>query len=206
MKYVSLHVLVLGVILVLPGSRSVQAQTANTENAAPAAAASSKPHDENYKIGNDDMLAISVWKEPELTKSVPVRSDGKISMPLIGEMQAAGRTPVQLEHEITDKLQTYITAPEVTVIVEKINSKKFNILGEVSKPGAYSLSEASTIVDAIALAGGLRDFAKKSGVYVLRKDADGHESKIPFNYKDFLKGKNPGQNISLEPNDTIVVP
>lgn len=100
----------------------------------------------------------------------------------------------------------YITAPEVTVIVEQINSKKFNILGEVSKPGSYPISQASTIVDAIALAGGLRDFAKKSGIYVLRKSHDGRETKVSFNYKEFLKGKNPGQNISIEANDTIVVP
>lgn len=163
-------------------------------------------HSDSYTIGNDDVLAVSVWKEPDLTKSIPVRSDGKISMPLIGEIQAAGRTPLQLEREITDKLHSFITAPEVTVVVEKINSKKFNILGEVSKPGSYPLVQASTIVDAIALAGGFRDFAKKTGVYVLRKDANGKETKISFNYKDFIKGKNPGQNIQIDPNDTIIVP
>lgn len=180
--------------------------TASSNRGPAATQASDKPHDDSFTIGNEDLLSVSVWKEPDLTKSIPVRSDGKISMPLIGEIQAAGRTPRQLEQEITSKLQSYITAPEVTVIVEKVNSKKFNILGEVTKPGSYSLTQASTIVDAIALAGGFRDFAKKTGVYVLRKDADGRETKISFNYKDFIKGKNPGQNVQIEPNDTIIVP
>jgi polysaccharide biosynthesis/export protein len=169
-------------------------------------ATTSRPHNDSFIIGNDDMLAISVWKEPDLTKSVPVRSDGKISLPLVGEVQATGRTPLQLEQDIAAKLQSYITAPQVTVIVEQINSKKFNILGEVGKPGSYSLSTSPTVVDAIATAGGLRDFAKKSGIYILRQTADGKETKIPFNYKDFLKGKHIEQNIKLEPRDTIIVP
>lgn len=183
-----------------------QSQPVTAGTATPPENAANSPHSDTYTIGNDDVLAISVWKEPELTKSIPVRSDGKISMPLIGELQAAGRTPLQLERDISGKLQSFITAPEVTVVVEKINSKKFNILGEVTKPGSYSLAQASTIVDAIALAGGFRDFAKKTGVYVLRKSPDGRETKIPFNYKDFIKGKNSGQNVQIEPNDTIIVP
>lgn len=186
-----------------PDQGSVSA--ANASGAADSGKAGSA-HDDTFIIGNDDVLAISVWNEPNLTKSIPVRSDGKISMPLIGEIQATGRTPAQLEREITGKLKNYITAPQVAVIVEKINSKKFNILGEVMKPGSYPISQASTVVDAIALAGGFRDFAKKTGVYVLRKSADGRESKMSFNYKDFIKGKNPGQNIAIEPNDTIIVP
>lgn len=168
--------------------------------------ATTKPHNDSFIIGNTDMLAISVWKEPDLTKTIPVRSDGKISMPLVGEIQAAGRTPLQLEQDISAKLQSYITAPEVTVIVEQINSKKFNILGEIGKPGSYSLSLAPTVVDAIATAGGLRDFAKRTGIYILRQTADGKETKIPFNYKDFLKGKHIEQNIKLLPGDTIIVP
>jgi polysaccharide biosynthesis/export protein len=210
MRFNFRQALVLGIILL--GLRSGQAQNPSSDHSAapsgdaPASAGSNKPHDDSYVIGNDDVLAISVWNEPNLTKSIPVRSDGKISMPLIGEMQASGRTPLHLELEITGKLKNYITAPQVSVIVEKINSKKFNILGEVIKPGSYPTSQASTVVDAIALAGGFRDFAKKTGVYVLRKGADGRESKISFNYKDFIKGRNPGQNIQIEPNDTIIVP
>jgi polysaccharide biosynthesis/export protein len=166
----------------------------------------SKAHDNSFVIGNDDHLAINVWKETDLTRSIPVRSDGKISLPLVGEVQAAGRTPLQLEEEITSKLTNYITNPEVTVIVEQINSQKFNILGQVTKPGSYSLATATTVLDAIAAAGGFRDFAKQKSIYILRQNANGGETRIAFNYKDVIQGKNPGQNIKLEPRDTIVVP
>jgi polysaccharide export outer membrane protein len=165
-----------------------------------------KAHDNSFVIGNDDHLAINVWKETDLTRSIPVRSDGKISLPLVGEVQAAGRTPLQLEEEITSKLTNYITNPEVTVIVEQINSQKFNILGQVTKPGSYSLATATTVLDAIAAAGGFRDFAKQKSIYILRQNANGGETRITFNYKDVIQGKNPGQNIKLEPRDTIVVP
>jgi len=213
MKCSTLKGVVLGSILVFVGHLSGQSQSpvggdtlAANSSAQSDAASSSKPHDDHFVIGNDDVLAISVWKEPELTKTIPVRSDGKISMPLVGEMQATGRSPLQLEQDITEKLKSFITSPEVTVIVEKVNSRKFNMLGEVNKPGEYPLTASTTIMDAIAMAGGFKDFAKKSGVYILRKGPDGHESRINFNYKDFIKGKNTGQNIRLEPNDTIIFP
>jgi polysaccharide export outer membrane protein len=157
-------------------------------------------------IGNDDRLTINVWNEPEASRSVPVRSDGRISLPLAGEVQAAGRTPLQLEQEIATKLLNYITKPEVTVIVEQINSQKFNILGQVAKPGSYPLTTATTVLDAIATAGFFRDFAKQKGIYILRQNPGGAELRIPFNYKDVIKGKYPEQNIKLQPNDTIVVP
>jgi polysaccharide export outer membrane protein len=137
---------------------------------------------------------------------VPVRSDGKISLPLAGEVQAAGMTPLKLEQDIASKLKNYISEPEVTVIVQQINSQKFNILGMVSKPGSYSLTTSSTVLDAIALAGGFRDFAKQKSVYVLRQNSDGTQSRMPFNYKEVVKGKNSAQNVKLQPNDTIVVP
>lgn len=159
----------------------------------------------SYIIGNDDVLAINVWKEPDLTRSIPVRSDGKISLPLVGEMQAAGKTPLQLGGEITARLRNYIAEPEVTVMVEQINSKKFNILGQVAKPGTYSLTQASTVVDAIALAGGFKNFAKRKDIYILRQNANGTVSRYVFNYNDFLNGNDPAQNIKLEPNDTIAV-
>jgi polysaccharide biosynthesis/export protein len=173
---------------------------------ADAAAAGAKAHDNTFVIGNDDHLAINVWKEPDLSRSIPVRSDGKISLPLVGEVQAAGRTPLQLEEEIGSRLKSYITDPEVTVIVEQINSQKFNILGQVAKPGSYPLAAATTVLDAIAAAGGFRDFAKQKSIYILRQGPGGRETRIAFNYKDVIKGKNPGQNIKLEPHDTVVVP
>jgi polysaccharide biosynthesis/export protein len=203
--------LVLGVVLVflVPGLGQAQSSDkgdASTPGAQGAAGASGKAHDASFIIGNDDVLAISVWKEPDLTKSIPVRSDGKISLPLVGEVQAAGKTPLQLENDISEKLKGYITAPEVNVIVQQVNSRKFNILGEVGRPGSYSLTASMTIVDAIADAGGFKDFAKKSGIYVLRKGADGQQVKLNFNYKEFIKGKNTDKNIKIEPNDTIIVP
>jgi polysaccharide biosynthesis/export protein len=185
-----------------PAPAAQDPEAANSSSADP----QHKAHDASFIIGNDDVLAISVWKEAELSRSVPVRSDGKISMPLIGEMQASGKTPLQLENEISAKLKSFITTPAVTVIVEQINSKKFNIMGQVSKPGAYPLGLPLTIMDAIALAGGFRDFAKTKDVYILRQRPDGTEYRIPFNYKDFIKGKNPAQNVRIEPRDTIIVP
>jgi polysaccharide export outer membrane protein len=195
-----------GLRVAMAQDRSAPPQSTGSKPNVQSSTSLGKPHDASYTIGNDDVLAISVWKEPDLTKSIPVRSDGKISLPLVGEIQATGQTPLQLEQQIEAKLKDFITTPEVTVIVEQVNSKKFNILGEVGKPGSYSLALAPTIMDAIAVAGGFRDFAKKTGVYILRRGPDGNETKIPFNYKDFIKGKNPSQNVKIEPNDTIIVP
>ncbi len=162
--------------------------------------------DDAYIIGNSDLLEISVWKNAELTESVPVRSDGKISMPLIGEIQASGRTPIQLKNEITTRLRAYLTAPEVIVIVQQMNSQKFNILGRVLKPGSYPLLATTTVLDAIAVGGGFQDFAKQKEVYILRHTADRGEVRIPFNYKAVIRGSHPDENIKLLPNDTVVVP
>jgi polysaccharide biosynthesis/export protein len=168
--------------------------------------AAGKAHDDSYTIGADDVLAINVWKEPDLSRSVPVRSDGKISLPLIGELQAAGNTPKQLEQDIAKKLTSYVSEPEVTVIVQEIKSRKFNVLGMVARPGSFPITHTMTVLDAIALAGGFRDFAKQKSIYVLRAKADGTQVRLPFNYKDVVKGKNPEQNVKLEPGDTVVVP
>jgi polysaccharide biosynthesis/export protein len=175
--------------------------TTNAENPV-----SGKPHDDTFVIGATDVLAVNVWKEPDISRSVPVRSDGKISLPLAGELQAAGLTPLKLERDIASKLQNYISEPEVTVIVQQINSQKFNVLGQVARPGSFPLSSSSTVLDAIALAGGFRDFARQKSIYVLRRNPNGTESRLPFNYKQVIKGDKPAQNITLQPNDTIVVP
>jgi polysaccharide biosynthesis/export protein len=201
----------------LAGGVSAQTPTASQSGGQPPPAemasvarppkiSASKPHDDGFVIGNGDVLAISVWKQPDISRSTPVRSDGVISLPLIGEVQAAGQTPLRLEEEITSKLQPYLAEPEVTVIVEQVNSQKFNILGRVMKPGSYPLTNPTTVLDAIALAGGCRDFAKHKSIYVLRRNSDGSESRLPFNYQDVIKGKNIAQNIKVQPHDTIVVP
>jgi len=162
--------------------------------------------DSSYVIGANDVLAINVWKEPDISRSVPVRSDGKISLPLVGELQAGGQTPQQLEQEITKRLQSYISEPEVTVIVSDSKSQKVNILGMVTRPGAYLLTSSTTVLDAIAMAGGFKDFAKQKSVYVLRQVPDGTQQRLLFNYKEVIKGKNPEQNIRLQAGDTVVVP
>jgi len=200
------HLLLFAIFSVLSFAQLL-AQTP-TSNPAPSgsAPAAAKPHDDAYVIGNDDVLAINVWKEPDISRSVPVRSDGKISLPLVGELQATGKTPHQLEQDIAAKLQNYISEPEVTVIVQEIRSQKFNILGMVAKPGSYPLTNSTTVLDAVAVAGGFRDFAKKKSIYVLRQNPKGDPIRLPFNYNDVIKGKNASQNIRLEPGDTVYVP
>ncbi len=162
--------------------------------------------DDSYVIGADDVLAINVWKEPEISRAIPVRSDGKISLPLIGELQAAGQTPRQLEQGIAKGLQSYISEPEVTVIVQESRSQRINVLGMVARPGSYLLGGSTTVLDAIAMAGGFRDFAKQKSIYVLRTGDGGSQKRLQFNYKDVIKGRNPEQNVRLMPGDTVVIP
>lgn len=193
----------------MPALTDSATRTEGTETASlaqPASLPSIQAHDDSFVIGNGDVLAVNVWKQPDISRSLPVRSDGRISLPLIGEVQATGRTPLKLEKDIADKLQPYLKEPEVTVIIEQINSQKFNILGRVAKPGSYPLTNPTTVLDAIALAGGCKEFARQKAIYILRVGADGKETRIPFNYQDVIKGKSVSQNIKLQPHDTIVVP
>ncbi|MGA7292045.1 MAG: polysaccharide biosynthesis/export family protein [Terriglobales bacterium] len=189
-----------------PSATAAPQQTPKQSDGKPSQGAHGPHSDASYVIGADDVLAISVWKEPDITRTVPVRSDGKISLPLVGELVAGGQTPLQLEQEITKRLQSYISEPEVTVIVQDSKSQKINILGMVAKPGAYLLTGSTTVLDAIAMAGGFKDFAKQKSIYVLRQNPDGTQTRLPFNYKEVIKGKNPEQNIRLQPRDTVVIP
>jgi len=159
-----------------------------------------------YIIGESDLLDIDVWKEKEVSKEVPVRPDGKISLPLIGQIQASGLTPLQLQDNITEQLKQYISNPEVTVIVSDPRSHQINIVGQIARPGTFPLRESMTVLDAIAEAGGFKDFAKQTKIYVLRPMPGGIRVRIPFNYKDVIKGKSLQQNVQLKPGDTIVVP
>lgn len=161
--------------------------------------------DPNYVIGAQDVLDIDVWKEAELTRSVPVRPDGKISLPLLNDVQAAGLTPTQLSEEITTELKKFITDPQVTVIVTEINSQRVYILGEMTRPGAYPLLPGMTVLQALSSAGGFTPFANSKKIYVLRGEG-GKQEKFPFNYKEVIKGKNTEQNIVLKAGDQIVVP
>jgi polysaccharide biosynthesis/export protein len=159
-----------------------------------------------YVIGAEDILTVNVWKEQEMSRQVPVRPDGMISLPLLGDVKASGLTPLQLQDQLTTDLKKFISDPEVTIIVNQVNSLTFNVVGEVLKPGYYPLTRRMTVLDAIAMAGGFRDFAKDKKIYVLRTDADGKQVRIPFNYRNVIKGKNSSQNIELQPRDTLVVP
>lgn len=161
--------------------------------------------DPNYIIGPQDIVDISVWKEPDFSRSVPVRPDGKISLPLLNDVQAAGLTPTQLGAQITTNLTKYVTNPQVTVIVSQINSQRIYILGEVGRAGAYTLIPDMNVLQALSNAGGLTAFANSKKIYILRQD-NGKQQKIYFNYKNVLGGKDPGQNIPLKAGDTIVVP
>jgi polysaccharide biosynthesis/export protein len=175
--------------------------------AEPAAPALPSRHvKDDYLIGDEDVLAISVWHETEISRVVPVRPDGKISVPLLGEIRASGLTPKQLQAAITEGLRKYLDHPEVTVIVQEAKSPQFNIVGEVLKPGSYLLGKPVTVLDAIVLAGGFREFAKQKKIYILRTQSDGSEQRISFNYKDVIKGRKISQNILLQPRDTVVVP
>jgi len=194
-------------------SASVFAQSTGDPKQAPASssgtttrAAGGVAHDDSYVIGSSDVLSVNVWKEPDVSRTVTVRSDGKISLPLAGELQAAGDTPKRLEQEIAKKLTSYISEPEVTVIVQQSNSRRINILGMVAKPGSYQITNSMTVLDAIAVSGGFKDFAKQKNIYVLRSAANGTQERLPFNYKDVIKGKNTNQNVVLQPGDTVVVP
>ncbi len=157
-----------------------------------------------YVIGVEDVLAVSVWKDQELTKSLPVRPDGYITMPLIGDVMANGRTSTEIRDEITSRLLRYMNSPVVTVTVQEIRSRKVNVVGEIMRPGAFPLTDSMTVIDAIALAGGFKEFAKQSKIYVLRTNPDGTTKRLPFNYKQVIRGGK--QVLALQTHDTIVVP
>lgn len=158
----------------------------------------------DYVIGADDTLHISVWKEPDLTETLPVRPDGKISMPLLNDVMAAGLTPLQLRDMITERLKKYIADPRVTVVVTGMNSRRVFVTGEVTHTGPMTLLPHMTMLQALAQAG-FTQFANPKGIYLLRTES-GKQQKLPFNYKEVVKGNHPEQNIELRPGDTIVVP
>ncbi len=188
-----------------PGTSSPKAES-SSESRGGAPPMPSTPVSNDYVIGPEDLLAVNVWHEPEISRSVPVRPDGKISLPLVGEVEASGLTPLKLQSKITEKLRAFVSNPEVTVIVQEVRSQKVNIVGEVQKPGSYHLIKPMRVIDLIAEAGGFRDFAKVKKIYVLRAAPDGSQQRIPFNYKEVINGRNSQQNIELEPGDTVVVP
>jgi len=158
----------------------------------------------DYIIGADDVLHVSVWKEPDLTNTLPVRPDGKISLPLLNDVQAAGLTPMQLANSLTEKLKKFLADPRVTVVVTQMNSQRIYVMGEVLHPGSMNLLPNMSMLQALASAG-FTQFANTKGIYLLRNE-NGKQQKMPFNYKQVIKGEAMDQNFILRPGDTIVVP
>jgi len=208
-KILCLTAISIAALLFSAEARQTDASAQATIPAAPSAAAPSpaaKPAaaDPNYIIGAQDVLDINVWKEEQLTKTIPVRPDGKISLPLLNDVQAAGLTPTQLGALITTDLKKFVTDPQVTVIVREINSQRIYLLGEVNRPSAYPLLPGMTVLQALSSAGGFTQFANLKKIYVLRTE-NGKQEKLPFNYKEALS-KGDQNNIFLKAGDTIVVP
>ena len=160
---------------------------------------------ESYVIGPEDVLSIHVWKEEALSRTVPVRMDGKISLPLIDDIQAAGYTARQLKEVLTKRLKEFIDNPNVSVTVAEANSYKIYVSGQVRTPGVYRLRNETTILQIIPMAGGFTDWANQKKILIIRKE-DGKEKRITVNYKKILKGDTPESNIILKAGDTIIVP
>jgi len=159
-----------------------------------------------YVIGLEDVLAVSVWREPELSiKEVVVRPDGKITLPLINDIQASGLTADQLQERITERLKDFIASPNVTVVVVRIVSQRVSILGEVGQPGVYPLASPMPVLELLARAGGLREYAQKKDIRIVRKEG-GREVTFKFNYKEVSEGKKLSQNITLKSGDIVIVP
>ncbi len=161
----------------------------------------------DYKIGSEDVLEVIVWKNPDLTKVVSVRPDGKISLPLIGDVEAEGLTVAQLKKALEVRLKEYKETPNVSVVVEQVNSYGVYVLGEVAKPGRYQLKTYTTVLQAISTAGGFTTYAAKNKIFVLRKSSNtGAEIRINVSYDDIVSGEDSSKNILLVPGDTVVVP
>lgn len=154
-----------------------------------------------YRIGVEDVLEIAVWKEPQLSTTAPVRPDGKVTVPVAGEIDAAGKTPKELEALLAQKLAARIASPTVTVVVKEVNAARIFVLGEVAKPGVYPMRGSMTVVQALAIAGGMTEFADRDDIVILRRGGDGGQTRLSVDYGDALKGS----PIELVPGDTVVV-
>jgi polysaccharide export outer membrane protein len=179
--------------------QKTEPKTTNGSSAAPATT------NGEYVIGPQDIVQIDVWKEPEITRTIPVRPDGKVSLPLLNDVQASGLTAMQLAGVIREGLTKFLTNPQVTVTVTTINSRRVFLTGEVSRTGALPLLPNMTVLQALSSAGGFTPFARMKDIYILRIE-NGQQTKYPFHYKDVVKGKRSEENILLQPNDVIVVP
>lgn len=195
MRTLAISRIAAALLVLLCGAASAQTAT-RTEQDPPNA----------YAIGLGDVLEISVWKNPDLSVTVPVRPDGRISVPLLGDVQAAGMTPLALKATLTDGYKEYVTAPGVSVVVKEIHSRKIYVTGEVAHPGTYDLEPRGKLMQALALAGGLTPYAR-GRVVLLRDGRDGRQEKrMEVDLKSIINGKKPEDNLLLQPGDTLVVP
>ncbi|MGH7314545.1 MAG: polysaccharide biosynthesis/export family protein [Candidatus Rokuibacteriota bacterium] len=191
----------------LPSAQAPAASVANTPAPTPSAPPGAiAPLPSDYVIGPGDVLQVSIWKNETLSRVVPVRPDGKISMPLLHDVQAAGRTAMQLRDKIANALAEFLPNPEVAVSVNEVHSLRVSVLGEVQKPGVLELRGHTTILEAIAMAGGFRDFASPSKISVIRTDDQGQTQKLRFNYNRAISNASDEPNIVLRSGDVVVVP
>jgi len=200
------HCNLIAAVLIASGACFAQGKPADAQQPPEALVAKADPMSMNpgFVIGDQDVLSISVWREPSLSGSVPVRPDGKISLPLLHDVEAQGLTPMQLASDLTTKLKKFVVDPQVSVVVTSVNSSKIYILGEVGHPGPMPMLSGLTALQAIATAGGPTQFANQKKIYILRNE-NGSKQKIAFNYKKALKCDDT-QNIPLKSGDTVVIP
>lgn len=198
-------VIVFGAGLHAQTTQKPTAAPAATAPAAAAARASDVTVPPGYVIGPDDLLSIVYWKDKDMSADTQVRPDGKIALPLINELTAAGLTPEQLRQKITEESKKFMEDANITVVVRQINSRKVFITGEVFKPGPYPLTSPTSVVQLIAMAGGLREYANSKKIVIMRTEG-GRATSLPFNYPAVTSGKNLKQNVDLKPGDTVVVP
>jgi polysaccharide export outer membrane protein len=198
-----------GLLAGLPAAAQTAASGSSSAAVSPAASPPSIPvgvtAPADYIIGPEDQLSIVFWRDKDLSSDVVVRPDGKISLPLLNDVQAGGLTPEQLRHSVTEEAKRYVEDPTASVVVRQINSRRVFITGEVEKPGTYPLAGSTTVLQLLATAGGVREYAAKDKIVILRRE-NGREVAYKFNYKQVIQQKNPAQNIELKPGDTVVVP
>jgi polysaccharide biosynthesis/export protein len=201
--------LILSLLISVCVAMAVYAQSPTTQPAVNSDALRGTPagpiDDSKYIIGPEDLLTVYVWKEPELTQTISVRPDGKITLPLLNDLTASGCTTQELKDKISSGLKQYISEPNVTVIVQSARSQKASVLGEVARPGTYFINGPTNVLQLLSLAGGFRDFASTDKINIVRQE-NGKTVKIKFNYRDFIKGKNLDQNVQIKPGDIVVVP
>jgi polysaccharide export outer membrane protein len=212
LSYLTAILLIAGIVGSIPSNTEAQSagkssstQATNSDSSKGTNADSVAQTGPGYVIGAGDVLSINVWRETEISQKLVVRPDGMITLPLVGDITAMGQTPEQLAEIVSKKLESVLTSPQVSVIVAEVHSKFYVVVGEVAKPGQYPLTRPTTVIEAISQAGGFRDFAKTSKMYILRLE-NGKRVRIPFNYTKVVKGKDPGQEVDLNTGDEIVVP